>query len=94
MPEKVGVIGAGSWGTTLAKVLGDNRVDVLLWARRADVAEAINDTHLNRRYLEGFTLPENVRATTDLQQVCDTRQLLLLVVRRGRPLVSCVGAGG
>lgn len=80
MPEKVGVIGAGSWGTTLAKVLGDNRVDVLLWARHEELAQQINDAHENPRYLPEFKLPGSVRATTDLEQVCATRQLLLLVV--------------
>ena len=43
----VAVMGAGSWGTTLAKVFADAGNDVRLWARRAELAQAINETHTN-----------------------------------------------
>jgi glycerol-3-phosphate dehydrogenase (NAD(P)+) len=78
--EPVGVIGAGSWGTTLAKVLGENGRQTLLWARRPALCEVVNDRHENRDYLPGFELPHAVEATADLQRVCETCQLILLVV--------------
>ena len=59
----VAVMGAGSWGTTLAKVFADAGNDVRLWARRAELAQAINETHTNPDYLPDTRLPAAVRAT-------------------------------
>jgi glycerol-3-phosphate dehydrogenase (NAD(P)+) len=64
-PIKAAVFGAGSWGTAFGMVLADAGCRVTLWARRAEVAEAINSTRVNADYLPGVQLPENVRATTD-----------------------------
>lgn len=61
---KVAVMGAGSWGTTFAKVLADAGNDVVLWARREDVADEINTAHRNGDYLPGVNLPNNLFATT------------------------------
>ena len=61
----VAVMGAGSWGTTLAKVFADAGNDVRLWARRAELAQAINETHTNPDYLPDTRLPAAVRATHD-----------------------------
>jgi len=58
-------MGAGAWGTALAKVLADAGNSVTVWARQADVAEEINTTHHNRRYLGDTVLPNAVCATTD-----------------------------
>ncbi|MET7480339.1 NAD(P)H-dependent glycerol-3-phosphate dehydrogenase [Streptomyces sp. NPDC005648] len=64
-PVKAAVLSAGSWGTAFAVVLADAGCEVTLWARRAEVAEAINSGRTNPDYLPGVELPENVRATTD-----------------------------
>jgi glycerol-3-phosphate dehydrogenase (NAD(P)+) len=61
----VAVMGAGAWGSALAKVLADAGNDVMLWARQAEVADEINTTHCNHRYLEDVVLPADIRATTD-----------------------------
>ena len=61
----VAVMGAGSWGTTLAKVFADAGNDVRLWARRAELAQAINETHTNPDYLPDTRLPAAGRATHD-----------------------------
>ncbi|WP_308289965.1 NAD(P)H-dependent glycerol-3-phosphate dehydrogenase [Mycolicibacterium sp. PAM1] len=58
------VMGAGAWGTALAKVLADAGNSVTLWARRPELADAINRTHRNDNYLDA-TLPESIRATSD-----------------------------
>lgn len=58
-------MGAGSWGTTFAKVLSDAGNDVILWARREDVVEEINSQHRNGDYLPGIRLPQTLRATSD-----------------------------
>jgi len=59
------VMGAGAWGTALAKVLADAGNDVTLWARRQELADEINDTHRNREYLGDVELPKTIRATSD-----------------------------
>jgi glycerol-3-phosphate dehydrogenase (NAD(P)+) len=58
-------MGAGAWGTALAKVLADSGSDVSLWARRQELADEINDTHRNSGYLGDTELPKSIRATTD-----------------------------
>jgi glycerol-3-phosphate dehydrogenase (NAD(P)+) len=64
-PPRVAVFGTGSWGTAFSIVLADAGCDVVLWARRAEVVEAVNTTHRNPDYLPGAELPPQVRATTD-----------------------------
>src|SRR5690348_13231347 len=59
------VLGAGSWGTTFAKLLVDAGSDVTLWARREQLAEQINRTHRNDDYLPGIQLPPALAATSD-----------------------------
>src|SRR5271168_5417478 len=61
----VAVMGAGAWGTALAKVLADAGGEVTLWARRSEVAERINATRYNPAYLPGTLLPPGIRATAD-----------------------------
>jgi glycerol-3-phosphate dehydrogenase (NAD(P)+) len=59
------VMGAGAWGTALAKVLADAGNDVRLWARRPEIADEVNDAHTNSGYLPGVILPPAIRATAD-----------------------------
>lgn len=63
---RVAVIGAGSWGTAVANIVGSKQL-VALWARRPDLADAINQTHTNPDYLPGFVLSERIEATSDLE---------------------------
>jgi glycerol-3-phosphate dehydrogenase (NAD(P)+) len=62
---RIAVLGAGSWGTTYAKVMADAGVDVVLWARRPEVAEAVSERHENPGYLPGVRLPGNLTSTSD-----------------------------
>lgn len=75
----IGVIGAGSWGTTLANVLAKKGHDVTLWVYEADLAARMVDTRVNDLYLDGFTLSENLSFTSDLLAAASGRELLLLV---------------
>lgn len=59
----VTVLGAGSWGTTFAKILADGGADVTVWARRPELAREINEARRNSDYLPGINLPANLRAT-------------------------------
>src|SRR6478735_3255861 len=65
-PRRIAVLGAGSWGTTFAKILADGGSDVVLWARRPELAREINEVKRNSDYLEGINLPRNLRATSRL----------------------------
>ena len=76
---RIAVIGAGSWGTTVASMLAE-RFDTVLWARRSEVAEAISDRHENPTYLAGFTLASSLEATTDHCRAVDDRVLLVMAV--------------
>ena len=62
---RVAVIGAGSWGSTVASMMSRN-AEVILWARRDEVAREIQDLHTNEAYLPGFELPDQLSATSDL----------------------------
>lgn len=76
----VAVLGAGSWGTTFAKVLADAGSDVTLWARRPEVAETIRATATNPEYLPGVRLPAGLRATTDHREALRGAGLVVLAV--------------
>ncbi|ABO49696.1 glycerol 3-phosphate dehydrogenase (NAD(P)+) [Desulforamulus reducens MI-1] len=65
---KVAMIGAGSWATALAQVLAQNNNSVLLWARRPELAQLINEGE-NKRYLPGVQLHPSLSADTDLEKV-------------------------
>jgi glycerol-3-phosphate dehydrogenase (NAD(P)+) len=67
--SKLAVIGAGSWGTTFAKVLADGGSEVALWARRPELADEINSSHRNGDYLPGVNLPAGVTASSDIAEV-------------------------
>ncbi|AWT25917.1 MULTISPECIES: NAD(P)H-dependent glycerol-3-phosphate dehydrogenase [Corynebacterium] len=77
---KVAVMGAGSWGTTVAKVCADAGGDVTLWARRAEIATEINDRHTNSTYLREIILPEGLTATTDPAAALDGAGIVFLGV--------------
>ncbi|AYE36242.1 NAD(P)H-dependent glycerol-3-phosphate dehydrogenase [Borrelia turcica IST7] len=65
---KISIIGAGAWGTAVAKVLADKGKDnVLIWSFEEDVKDSINNEHENVKYLKGIKLPDNLVATSDLR---------------------------
>ncbi len=74
------VIGAGAWGTTLAAMLGNMGHCVRLWARRPEVADEINATRQNSRYLPETELPDAVSATSDLQSAMDGADAVVIAV--------------
>ena len=64
--KRVAVLGAGSWGTTFAKILADGGADVVMWARRPELAREIQEAKRNSDYLAGVNLPLGLRATSRL----------------------------
>jgi glycerol-3-phosphate dehydrogenase (NAD(P)+) len=75
----VSVLGAGSWGTTVAS-LTTARNPTLLWARDPDAAREVNEAHTNTRYLPGFTLPRRLRATADLEEAVAEADVVIVGV--------------
>lgn len=70
---RIAVMGAGSWGTTVASLAAAN-ADTVLWGRSAEVVDQINREHLNGRYLQDLPLNKHLRATTALEEAvadCD-----------------------
>ncbi|MGH3655663.1 MAG: NAD(P)H-dependent glycerol-3-phosphate dehydrogenase [Micromonosporaceae bacterium] len=78
--RRVAVMGAGSWGTTFAKVVADAGTEVSLWARRAEIAAAVNEHRENPDYLPGVPLPSPVTATDDPAEALDGAGLVILAV--------------
>lgn len=70
-PERLAVLGGGSWGTTFSKVLADAGHEVRMLLRRPEHVTEINETHRNTDYLPGINLPRSVRATCDLDEAID-----------------------
>jgi len=79
-PRRVAVLGAGSWGTTFAKILADGGSRVALWARRPEVAREIMQSHRNSDYLPGINLPPNLSASSLLPEVLEGAQHVYLSV--------------
>jgi glycerol-3-phosphate dehydrogenase (NAD(P)+) len=76
---RVTVLGAGSWGTTVA-VLASRKNETVLWARHPEVAEDINRRHVNSAYLPDCTLPHSLLATSDLEKGVEAAELLVVGV--------------
>ncbi len=76
----IAVIGAGSWGTTLASLLTDKGYDVSLWSFEKEVADEINNRFTNTAYLPGAALPRGLRATHDLASAVKKARYILNVV--------------
>ena len=76
---RVAVIGAGSWGTTVAAIAAGN-APTTLWARRPELAAEIVTEHENAAYLPGVRLPDALHATASLEEACTGADVLVLGV--------------
>ena len=78
--KKIAVIGAGTWGTSLCKLLAEKGEDVHLWAFEPEVAAGINEMHRNPWFLPEIDLPENLRASNDLSEVMSDAVVVVSVL--------------
>ena len=78
--EKITIVGAGSWGTALAAILGEKKHDVSLWCRRKDLADEINKFRENKQYLHEAKLPENVIATNSIKEAAEKSGIIVFAV--------------
>jgi glycerol-3-phosphate dehydrogenase (NAD(P)+) len=74
------VVGAGNWGTALAKLIAERGNPVTMWAFEPEVVEGINEGHENPFYLQGFRLPDNLRATGDLAEAVRGAEVIVLAM--------------
>jgi len=80
---RVTVLGAGSWGTTVAALMCRRDHEVLLWARNPEVADEVDQQRSNSAYLPGSRLPARLRATADLEEAARHAELLVVGVPTG-----------
>jgi len=80
MPSGIGVVGAGGWGTTLAKVLAEKGEQVVLWCHGADSFREIADKRENQTYLPGIALPPNIEVTQSLDETVESKFLVICAV--------------
>jgi glycerol-3-phosphate dehydrogenase (NAD(P)+) len=77
---KIGVVGGGSWGTTLANLLGRKGFNIDLWVFETEVIKQIKELRENRLFLPGISLSSNIHPSNDLSRVVSGKDLVLIVV--------------
>lgn len=102
--KKIGIIGAGAWGTALAQCLANGGLDVLMWAREPEVVESINATHENTTFMPGIPLNNAIKATDSMTNTVDCDTLLVVTpaqhvrgtleslkgdIAEGKPVILC-----
>lgn len=74
---KIGIIGAGSFGTALGSILADKGYDVTLWTRSEEQGRSINQNHMNSKHMPDLVLPEKLKASTDLIEVVKDKDMIV-----------------
>jgi len=78
--KRVGVLGAGSWGTTLAVLLANKKIKTVLWARDQGLAKQIRKSRENKSYLSGIELPAALEITSDIAKAVSNKEVILFAV--------------
>lgn len=91
---KIAVVGAGSWGTAVARLAASNEDDVVLWARSEETARALARDRVNERYLPGYELPATIDVTSSLGGACRDADVIVLGVPSHGLREVLVGAAG
>ena len=77
MNLNAGLLGGGSWGTTVAALIARN-APITMWARDQGTVDEINTQHSNAKYLPDAVLPTNVRATTDIEEAVTKMDVIVM----------------
>ncbi|MDR0320368.1 MAG: NAD(P)-dependent glycerol-3-phosphate dehydrogenase [Treponema sp.] len=80
MSSQIAVIGAGAWGTAIAKVIAEKDKDVLIWSYETSVRDDINNNGRNSRYLPDVELPKTLKATSDIEEASEGKQFLIFAI--------------
>ena len=75
----IGILGAGAWGTTIAKLLSDKNSNVLLWAKETQVKKGIEKTRINKIYLDKIKLNKSLKITNHLEDLSELDILFIVV---------------
>lgn len=78
MGQQIGIIGAGAFGTSLAKVIAEKGIDVSIWSFDKEGCDQINSIHENKKFLPGIKLPANISATTSLMEAASEKDIIIL----------------
>ncbi|MBN2619204.1 MAG: NAD(P)-dependent glycerol-3-phosphate dehydrogenase [Spirochaetales bacterium] len=78
MVKKIGIIGAGAFGTSLAKVVAEKGIDVTMWSFDKEGCDQINTIKENKKFLPGIKLPDNIFATTSILEAAENMEILIL----------------
>jgi len=76
--EKISIIGAGAWGTTLSILLAENKHEVTLWAYEKELINDIREFRENKLYLPGYQLPASISITNNLEETLNSKYILLV----------------
>ena len=76
---RIGVLGAGAWGTTIANLLSKKNDEILIWAREEKIVNSINRNHINKEFLSGIKLNENIKASSNLKKFSNLDFLFVVV---------------
>lgn len=77
---RIGIIGAGSWGLALSKLLFENNHEVIVWSRSIEEVEKINNDHSVSKYLPGVVIPKEIKATNDIKEAVKGTEIIVLAV--------------
>ena len=75
----IGILGAGAWGTTIAKLLSDKNSNVLLWAKETQVKKGVEKTRINKIYLDKIKLNKSLKITNHLEDLSELDILFIVV---------------
>lgn len=78
MVKNIGIIGAGAFGTSLAKVVAEKGINVTMWSFDKEGCDQINTIRENKKFLPGIKLPGNISATTDIVEAASDKEVLIL----------------
>jgi glycerol-3-phosphate dehydrogenase (NAD(P)+) len=80
MDAQIAVLGAGAWGTAIAKVIAEKEKEVVIWSYEEATRDDINQRHQNSRYLPDIKLPETIKATSNIEEAAEGKQFLIYAV--------------
>lgn len=77
---KIGILGDGGWGTTLAILLSKKNLDLTLWGAFKNYTEELKKKRINAKFLPGVKIPKNIKITSNLPEVVNTARIIVLAV--------------
>lgn len=78
--SKIGILGAGTWGTAIGILLSDNGHDVTMWSKIEKEAKDLDESRDNIKNLPGAILPKEVKITLDIKEACNDKDIIVMAV--------------